>query len=529
MSYPSLKNAGVGELAARFYEATAGRIGTDESEVYSILGEIHRLNSKDEFEKKLAGHHALIELVGRHGSLNLVARILSDELSVTELRKAQDIWRDGKASNSSSNVDYLIQGMINGFGDIGELFYENPVAATGATIAVGGIVFAGAALEIPAILIGGAILAVGVGAFEAASAIYHSIKATNSKSRENEVEHLEDAGRAISGFAMAATAAKAAAVPTFKSAVGIGTATKINTAAGGSKQAPGSMKKVGAILKGLFTPAGKTHEKAALNLMAQVKDAGGKKAQGEALKDLLQIPKGLGKISLDNVRQAALREIAANTAIHSSVRREALIALDRAGALKIGLKGKDIPVLGKALLDKSSAKGSIATDRDAAMLLNYATQILDKSKDPRAVDIMKAAYWKNLHETRLATGQNLRMSVLDDLATAIIKKDPSFQLQQRLYAMGAHMLDNPETIAPRVQAEYINLFMEERRAPIFDRAITKALNSIAKDEMFPNEIGQKIFELHRHVVGHNNGTPTNLPMGSEKWRIIFGKTMSSGK
>jgi len=529
MPSTDIKKASLYELAARFHDATLGRIGTDEHEVCSILGEVYGRGSKDEFEAHIAKYETLTGTTNDSKFQSPVGRILSDEMSGTELRKAQDIWRDGKPSNSGSNVDYLMQGIVNGFGDIGELFYEHPVAATGATIMVGGVIIAGAVLEIPAIVIGSAILAIGVGAFEASSAVYHSIKATKSKNREKEVEHLKEAGKSISGFAMAATALKAASGPALRSAMGIGTAAKINTAAESGKQAPGAMRRAGAIMRALFSPTGKTCEKAAFKLSVQVTAAGGKKAQGEALRNLLRIPKGLGKIALDRIQLTALREIAVNTAIHSSVRREALIALDRAGALRAGLRGRDIHFLGRVLLDKSPAKVSIATDRDAALLLDYAVQILAKSKDPRALDIMKATYWKNLHGTRLATGQNLRMSVLDDLATAIIKKDPSFRLQQKLYSLGAHMLDSPGKITPKVQAEYLNMLMAEKNAPIFDRSVTRALNSIAGNEMFPNEVGQKIFELHRHVAWHKNGMPMNMPKGSEEWRILFGRILKGDK
>ena len=419
-----------GALAARFYDATLGRMGTDEAEVYSVLEEVHRIGAKDGFESMLVIHPGMRRSGFLSDPANLVPAILGEEMSGTELRKAQEIWADGKATYSASNVDYLIQGMINGFGDVGELFHEHPLAAGGAALAVGGIFLAGAIFEIPAILIGGTFLAVGVGAFEAASAVYHGIKATAAEDRRTETAHMEEAGRHISGFAMAATAAKAAAGPAFRSAVGVRSAARIDAAAKGGKQTAKAAVNSGAILRNIFTPSRRMCDRTAMNVLAELKAAGGKKAQGEVMRNLLGLPEGLGKLSLDHVQQAILREIIANPSMHSTVRREALIALDRAGALMLGSKGKDVALIGEVLFGKSSVKGSIATDKDAAMLLDYSVRLLEKSRDPRALEMMRAAYWKNTNEVRGATGQAVKMQVLEDLAKAISKKDPSFTKQQ---------------------------------------------------------------------------------------------------
>lgn len=492
MSDVTLTTASIGELAQRFVEATVDRVGTDEQAVSAILAEVHRRGATDAFERTLGGHAELTSIAEIPGSKGIVPTILGREMSGTELSCASDIWESGSPSFSDSGGAYVLQGFINGFADVGELFREHPIVAAGATVVGGSIIAAGMSFAAPATAVGLGVLTGGALLWETGKSVYHGVMAATEDDRARQVGHLVAFGESLAGVAMASPAAAAAVKPSVQGARTLKTAAR-------ATMLP---------RKAVTTTA--VDDDVAMEILSTVRHV------------------TLGKKELNAKLQSRLASIASSSKVRYMRRKEALRRLEDAGVFSSKTSTDHIEILRDILLGKTRADA--LSSESAASFYERAIKIAAASDDPRALDILKSAYWKGLivkGNDTTASGLQTWQTMIDDLGKVIIGKDPSFYQQQRLYSLGSRIIRDSATkpgsviLTTERQAEY-GAILEQDRATFL-----KAVHDIATNPTFPDEVGQALYKTHLEVAKVDNGIAIDVSKHPAVWRTAFKKAVAA--
>lgn len=196
-------------LAREFIDATSGKIGTDEQEVYRILKQVYFSKSPGGLvEKAFEGAVEKIALasldaeaqrriLGLASPKDFVPAILRDEMSGSELARALDFYSGKEETFRAGKTDYFLEGLAS----------TVDLSSTGSKVFLGlGLVAFGAlaVASAPVSAIVGGTLVLGTAVYGAGSLLKNGIEIAFADSSRELKENLRDLGNGVGVTAMAA-------------------------------------------------------------------------------------------------------------------------------------------------------------------------------------------------------------------------------------------------------------------------------------------------------------------------------------